>query len=176
MVTLSNDDKIKIYLSKLNLEMSYNTKLNSLLETDDNSGINVQFKFNDKKALGVLNGKPWMIDINKYDWETCIRNNRLNDTEENNVTEESSENIFHNIGNQFIAQMENGNEFIKKNIFSSLVNFNEEQNGCDMTKSLSNEDEIILEAFNNIANSKQNEIISYNTKLESLKWEDWKVN
>src|SRR5436190_21414482 len=115
MITLSNDDKIKIYFSKSNLEISQNISLTSLLETNDNndnSGIDIKFKFNGKKAFGVFSKKPWMIDMNE---KILILNDTSDDTEEN--SNNLNENIFYNIGNQFITPMENENEYI----FSNLV-------------------------------------------------------
>src|SRR5436190_15453457 len=94
MITLSNDDNINVYFSKSNLEMPriYDTSLKSLLETNeanDNSSINIQFKFHNKKAFGVFNGKPWMIDM---DQKIFMPKNDSDDAEESNDHAEENNN------------------------------------------------------------------------------------
>src|SRR2546430_16613524 len=111
MITLSNHNKINLHFSKSNLNISYNGLLDSLPRTNDYS----IFKFDDK--IGEF---EWMINENKYDWKTYIKNNS---NDNSNNTEESNN---YNVESRFIAPIVNETEYLLHLLRN--FDFNEDRN------------------------------------------------
>ncbi|RGB36451.1 hypothetical protein C1646_758091 [Rhizophagus diaphanus] len=185
LMVISVDDMHYIYSNRiiksitetdLKNSVKYYNILKTFLETDNTSSY-FNIRYNDQKVFGIFCENPWIINMKMCNLETYIlKDNSINyiDSQEiNNSKDLVNENIFYNIEKQFVASIEDGDEFIMKYIMPHLVNLDERQNGNMRLKR--DRDKIISEFIDN-TNSYRNKIVSSYYVKDSKNWKDIQNN